>query len=214
MNRNFKKKLNPIWVANTLQCTGPIRIATVNDITRKIQTLVLNTPQNPYINQATPKKCLPKLTFPKQSWNRKFQTQNNPVGFHVSKNCRRILSAPLLMMTGFRKGGFRFFVYGSQQNLDPWRICCLSGQLNPPLGLTKHKISERMTRCKEESRPMLAWNHLLCHCLLKTDYKILIIVYLWKQLRHWENTMCLEQWHMNTLFCYCVVPEIKISIPP
>ena len=39
-----------------------------------------------------------------------------------------------------------------------------------------------------------------------------IIVYLWKQLRHW-NTMSLEQWHMNTLFCYCVVPEIKISIP-
>ena len=157
MNRNFKKKLNPIWVANTLQCTGPIRIATVNDITRKIQTLVLNTPQNPYINQATPKKCLPKLTYPKQSWNRKFQTQNNPVGFHVSKNCRRILSAPLLMMIGFRKGGFRFFVYGSQQNLDPWWICCLSGQLNPPLGFTKHEISERKTKCKEESRSMLAW---------------------------------------------------------
>ena len=40
-----------------------------------------------------------------------------------------------------------------------------------------------------------------------------IIVYLWKQLRHWENTMSLEQWRMNTLFCWCVVPEIKISIP-
>ena len=109
MTRNFKKKLNPIWVANTRQCTGPIRIATVNDITRKIETSFLNTPQNPYINQATPKKCLPKLTFPKQSWNRKFQTQNNPLGFHVSKNRRRILSAPLLTMTGFRKGWVQIF---------------------------------------------------------------------------------------------------------
>ena len=64
---------------------GPIRIATVNDITRKIETLVLNTSQNPYLNQATPKKCLPKLTYPKQSRNRKFQSQNNPLGFHVSE---------------------------------------------------------------------------------------------------------------------------------
>ena len=62
-------------------CTGPIRIATVNDITRKIETLVLNTPQNPYLNQATPKKCLPKLTYPKQSRNRKFQTQKNPLAW-------------------------------------------------------------------------------------------------------------------------------------
>ena len=27
-----------------------------------------------------------------------------------------------------------------------------------------------------------------------------IIVYLWKQLQHWENTMFLEHWHMNTLY--------------
>ena len=47
VTRNFKKRLNPIWVANKHRCMGPIRIATVNDITRKIETLVLNTPQNP-----------------------------------------------------------------------------------------------------------------------------------------------------------------------
>ena len=96
---------------------------------------------------------LPKSPYPKQSRNRKFQTQKNPLGFHVSKNCGRILSAPLLTVTGFRKGGG----VQSQQTLDPWQICCLSGQLNPPLGFTKHKISERWTRCKEESRSMLAW---------------------------------------------------------
>ena len=58
----------------------------------------------------------------------------------------------------FEKVGFIFFVQRSWQNLDPWQIiCCLSGQLNPPLGFTKHKISERKTKCKEESRSMLAW---------------------------------------------------------
>ena len=44
-------------------------------------------------------------------------------------------------------------------------------------------------------------NHLLCHCLLRTDYKLLYNFgnnCAW----HWENTMSLEQWHVNTLFCY------------
>ena len=103
---------------------------------------------------------LPKSTYPKQSRNRKFQTKKNPLGIHVSKNRWRILSAPLLTMTGFRKGvggGGGGGGAQSQQNLDPWQICCLSGQLDPPLGFTKHKISGRKTRCKEESRSMLAW---------------------------------------------------------
>ena len=38
----------------------------LNDITRKKETSVLNTPKNPYLNQ------------PKKSRNRKFQTQKNP----------------------------------------------------------------------------------------------------------------------------------------
>ena len=38
----------------------------LNDITRKIETLVLNTPKNPYLNQATPKKYLPKFSFPQK----------------------------------------------------------------------------------------------------------------------------------------------------
>ena len=106
-----------------------IQIATVNDITQKIETLVLNTPQNPYLNEATPKKCLPKLTYPKQSQNRKFQTQKNPLGFHVSNNHRRILSAPLLMMTGFRKregGGGSDFLFKEANKiwtLDKYVAC-------------------------------------------------------------------------------------------
>ena len=93
-----------------------------------------------------------------------------PLDFHVSKNRWRILSGSLPMMTGFWKGG----VQRSRQNLDPWQIiCCLSGKLNPPLGFTKHKISERKTSCKEESRSMLAWT-ICCAiaCLLKTYYKL------------------------------------------
>ena len=33
------------------------------------------TPKNPYLNQATKKKYLPKFSYPKKSWNLKFQTQ-------------------------------------------------------------------------------------------------------------------------------------------
>ena len=38
----------------------------LNDITRKIQTLVWNTKKNSYLNQATPKKYLPKFFFPEK----------------------------------------------------------------------------------------------------------------------------------------------------
>ena len=41
----------------------------LNDITRKIETLVLNTPKNPYLNQATHKKYLPKFSDPKKSFD-------------------------------------------------------------------------------------------------------------------------------------------------
>ena len=95
---------------------------------------------------------LPKSTYPKQSRNRKFQTKKNPLGIHVSKNCRRILSAPLLTMTGFRKG-----VGGGFRANKIWTLDKYINILDPPLGFTKHKISERKTRCKEESRSMLAW---------------------------------------------------------
>ena len=40
--------------------------------------IVLNTPQNPYLNQATPKKILSKFPYPKNSQNGRFQTQKNP----------------------------------------------------------------------------------------------------------------------------------------
>ena len=126
VTRNFKKRLNPIWVANTCWCTGPIQITTVNEIIRKIETLVLNTPQNPYLNQATPKKCLPKFTYPKQSRNQKFQSQKNPLGFHVSKNHSRILSAPLLKITGFRKRGIQIFLFNEANKiwtLDEYVAC-------------------------------------------------------------------------------------------
>ena len=36
-----------------------------NDITRKIETLVLNTQKNSYLNQGTNKKYLPKFSYPK-----------------------------------------------------------------------------------------------------------------------------------------------------
>ena len=40
--------------------------------------IVLNTPQNLYLNQATPKKILSKFPYPKNSQNGRFQTQKNP----------------------------------------------------------------------------------------------------------------------------------------
>ena len=46
----------------------------LNYITRKTETLVLNTQKNTFLNQATPRKYLPKFSYPKKSRNRKFQT--------------------------------------------------------------------------------------------------------------------------------------------
>ena len=40
--------------------------------------IVLNTPKNPYLNQATQKILVKICLPPKKSQNRKFQTQNNP----------------------------------------------------------------------------------------------------------------------------------------
>ena len=39
----------------------------LNDITRKIQTLVWNTRKNSYLNQATPKKILAKIFLPRKT---------------------------------------------------------------------------------------------------------------------------------------------------
>ena len=41
-----------------------IKMIALNDITRKIETLVLNTQKNPYLNQAIPKKILAKIFLP------------------------------------------------------------------------------------------------------------------------------------------------------
>ena len=46
----------------------------LNYITWKTETLVLNTPKYTYLNQATPRKYLPKFSYPKKSRNRKFPT--------------------------------------------------------------------------------------------------------------------------------------------
>ena len=97
-----------------------------------------------------------------------------PLDFHVSKNRWRILSGPLPMMTGFWKGGVHIFCSKKPTKSGPLTNNMLPvRKVNPPLGFTKHKISERKTNCKEESRSMLAWT-ICCAiaCLLKTDYKL------------------------------------------
>ena len=58
----------------------------LNYITRKRETLVLNTQKNTYLNQATPRKYLPKFSYPKKSRNRKFQTPKNPSIIPVTWN--------------------------------------------------------------------------------------------------------------------------------
>ena len=45
--------------------------------TRNLQ-IVLNTPKNPYLNQATPKNTCQIFLSKKKYQNRKFQTQKNP----------------------------------------------------------------------------------------------------------------------------------------
>ena len=51
-----------------------------------ILQIVLNSQNNPYLNQATKKKILSKFYYPKRSWNRKFQTPRNPVIIPVTWN--------------------------------------------------------------------------------------------------------------------------------
>ena len=50
--------------------TRPVYAGTITNL-----QIVLNT-SNPYLNQAAPKKYLPKFSYPKKSRSRKFQTQN------------------------------------------------------------------------------------------------------------------------------------------
>ena len=58
----------------------------LNYITRKTETLVLHTQKNTFLNQATPRKYLPKISYPKKSRNRKFQTPKNPSIIPVTWN--------------------------------------------------------------------------------------------------------------------------------
>ena len=132
--RNFKKRLILAWVANTFRCTGPVRIATVYDTTRKIETLVLNTPKNPFVNQVpikVPAKIYLRKTIPKS----KFQPPISPLIIPVTWNLEylpphpahwRILSAPLLMMMGFWKGGDSDFLFKEADKiwiLDKYVAC-------------------------------------------------------------------------------------------
>ena len=48
--------------------TRPGNVATITNL-----QIGLNTPKSPYLNQATPKKYLPKFSYPKKSRNQKFQ---------------------------------------------------------------------------------------------------------------------------------------------
>ena len=48
--------------------------------------IVLNTPKNPYLNQATQKNTCQNFSTPQKSRNRKFQTQNNPSIIPVTWN--------------------------------------------------------------------------------------------------------------------------------
>ena len=61
-------------------------VKALNDITRKMEPLVLNTPNNPYINQATKKNTYQNFPAPKKSRNRKFQTPKNPSDHPFTSN--------------------------------------------------------------------------------------------------------------------------------
>ena len=58
----------------------------LNDISQEPETFFYNTPKNPYLEQATPKKYLPKFYYPKKSRNRKFQTPKNRSVIPVTSN--------------------------------------------------------------------------------------------------------------------------------
>ena len=126
VTRNFKKRLNPIWVANTCWCTGPIQITTVNEIIRKIETLVLNTPQNPYLNQATPKKCLPKINLPKTIPKSKISIPKKSPGFPcVQESPKNFISTPPKDHRFSKKGGSDFLFNEANKiwTLDEYVAC-------------------------------------------------------------------------------------------
>ena len=103
----------------------------LNDITRKIETLLLNTPKKSLVNQATQKKACQNLLTqnnPKSKisnpqkilWlSLSLEIQSTPLSFHV----------PLLLMTGFQKGGVQIFCSKkptkSGHLTNTVGICCL-----------------------------------------------------------------------------------------
>ena len=49
----------------------------LNDITIMNLQIVLNTPKNPFLNQAAPKKFLPKFSYPNKRRSPKLQTKKD-----------------------------------------------------------------------------------------------------------------------------------------
>ena len=87
-NQNPKKSLDQTLTLKKSHAKFPSRKnfqKALYDITRKIEALVLN-PQKPILQSSYPKKYLPKFSFPKKPWNRKFQTKKNPSVIPVTWN--------------------------------------------------------------------------------------------------------------------------------
>ena len=67
VTRNFEKRLNPIWVANSRRCTGPIWIATVNAYKTRNRNIRFDYPPPPksLLKSSNPKKVSAKINLPK-----------------------------------------------------------------------------------------------------------------------------------------------------
>ena len=62
-----------VWFYFIHRTTWPGYAGTITNL-----QIVLNTPKNPYLNQATQKSTCQNFPTPKKSQNRKFQTPKNP----------------------------------------------------------------------------------------------------------------------------------------
>ena len=77
----------------------------------KNRNISFEYPPKSLLESSNPKKVPAKINLPKTIPKSKISDpkKSPSLGFHVSKNRRRILSAPLLMMTGFQKQGVQTF---------------------------------------------------------------------------------------------------------
>ena len=86
--------------------------------------IVLNTPKNPYLNQATQKNTCQNFPTPKKSRNRKFQTQNNPSIIPVTWNPEYppgVLKRTVVLLVTFKVKVSRITsVNGTHQRKKQW----------------------------------------------------------------------------------------------